>query len=73
MILDTRDRRTGDVFFSNGDQMTPNEGARAVPAQFIPCPRAGPSGTVGSRPLGAKGIVEAYDAGKGADGLAERT
>jgi len=35
MILDTRERRTGDVFFSNGDQMTPNEGARAVPAQLV--------------------------------------
>lgn len=32
MILEIRRRSPCDVFFGDGDQMTPDEGARLIPA-----------------------------------------
>jgi len=35
MVRDARESLPGDVFFSNRDQVTPDEGARAVAAWLV--------------------------------------
>lgn len=35
MVLDARERLSWDVSFSHCDQVTPDEGARTVPAQLV--------------------------------------